>query len=471
MSTAGGEAADFAASIGYTLDPEQRLALDALLAERADGRWAATEGAVIAGRQNLKTLLFLVICFSDLYVFGAEKVAWTAHEFDTAKQSFQDVKDLIDANPHLSRRVSKINNANGEEGVEFRFPSGRRVLRFKARTKTGGRGLAGFDRIVLDEAFALQAAHMGSLMPILSAKTVTGNVQILYGSSAGMLTSEVLRTIRDRGRPGGDPGLVYVEWCAPLGGCANEQCDHRVGSVGCALDDPEKVRLANFALDRRISRAFVFGNERTTMTPTEFARERLGWWEDPETAGQGLPMLTWVECADRASKAASVEAFAVDAAPDLSWSAIGVAGKRSDGLFHLEVVEYRRGTDWIAARTAEIRAKNAPDAGVWFDEKGPLASHVEEFKESGVDLEPVSAGEFTVACGGLQDVLKRNAFRHLGQPELDMAARYAARQQAGDAWKWSRSRSDVEISPLVVITLALAGARAAEEETKPVFAY
>ena len=54
-STAGGEAADLAASVGMAPDAEQRLALDAFLSERA-GRWAAFEAVTIVARQNGKTV-------------------------------------------------------------------------------------------------------------------------------------------------------------------------------------------------------------------------------------------------------------------------------------------------------------------------------------------------------------------------------------------------------------------------------
>jgi predicted ribonuclease YlaK len=195
--TSGVEAAEFAEMVGLSLDPEQRLALDVLLAEAAGGRWAALEAVLIAARQNLKTYLFRVITLANLYVFGTEFVVWTAHEFNTAMEAFRDVLETIDGNASLSRRVKRVNQANGEEGIEF--TSGQR-LRFKARTKTGGRGLTG-DLIILDEAFALQPSHMGSLMPTLSAKSISGNPQILYGSSACQIQSDVLRSLRDRGRP------------------------------------------------------------------------------------------------------------------------------------------------------------------------------------------------------------------------------------------------------------------------------
>ncbi|RMH79005.1 MAG: terminase, partial [Actinomyces sp.] len=192
-STAADEAIGLAESCGFELDPEQRLALEAILAERPDGRWAGFEAALIAARQNLKTFLFEIIVLADLFVWDAELVVWTAHEFATTMEAFRDLQRIIEANAHLSRRVKRVLNANGEEAIEL-HGGGR--IRFRARTKSGGRGLTG-DRLVLDEAFALQPSHVGSLMPAMSARSVSGNPQILYGSSAGQLQSSVLRALRD----------------------------------------------------------------------------------------------------------------------------------------------------------------------------------------------------------------------------------------------------------------------------------
>lgn len=449
VATSGPEAADLATSIGIVLDPEQRLALDVLLAERGDGKWAAFEAALIAARQNLKTFLFEIIVLADLYVFDSELVVWTAHEFNTAMEAFRNVKQRIEAWPHLSRRVKSINEANGEEGIEFH--TGQR-LRFKARTKTGGRGLTG-DRVILDEAFALQPSMLGSLMPTMSAKSITGNPQILYGSSAGKVESEVLRRVRDRGRAGDDPSLAYIEWCAPRRPCAAERCMHQPGAIGCQLDDPKNWRKANPAMGRRISQEHIAA-ERRSMPPQEFARERLGWWEDPESVAAALPLEAWRECMDRYSQVATVKAFAYDVALESEWAAIAVAGVRADGMPHLEVVEYRPGTAWLASRLAELLSDHGV-VPVATDARGPGAALLPEVRDAGVEVEEVSSTDMARACGGLVDLLVRRWLRHIGQGELDTAAKGAVRREVGDAWAWSRRKSPVEISPLVACTAAL----------------
>src|SRR6266498_5183932 len=100
--------------------------------------------------------------------------------------------DLSDV---LRRRVKAIHRGNGDEAIEL--VDDRRV-KFKARTQGGGRGLTA-DKDVLDESMFLLPAHMGALLPTLSARP---DPQVLYGGSAGLAKSDVWRAVRDRGRIG-----------------------------------------------------------------------------------------------------------------------------------------------------------------------------------------------------------------------------------------------------------------------------
>jgi len=463
-STSGAEAADFGSSAGITLDPEQRLALDLILAERADGRWSAFEAALVASRQNLKTFVFEVIVLADLYLFESELIVWTAHESSTAMEAFRGIKMRIETYPHLSKRVRKITEANGDEGIEFH---GRQRLRFRARTTTGGRGLTG-DRVILDEAQELTASMVGSLMPTMSAKSMTGNPQLLYGGSAGKPKSAVWRSIRDRGRAGDDPSLVYLEWCADRKPCGTPRCTHFKGSVRCQLDDPANWARSNPAMGRRISQDFIAA-ERRSLPPAEFARERMGWWEDPEeSVGAGVPLDAWRDCGDRHSQIHAIQAFALDVAPDSEWSAIAVAGLREDGVPHVEVIENRLGTTWVADRLSELLSDHGPRPVV-VDPKGPVRSILAEIADAGVTVTEAETAGYVTACESLVDRLNRRALRHIVQGELDTPARSAVRRPVGDSWVWSRKLSPVDISPLVAATLALWGAGLADGDTTSVY--
>lgn len=465
VSSAGGECIDLAREIGLPLDPEQEMAIHAILAERKGGKWAALEAAVIACRQNIKTHVFKAIALADLYLFDAELVVWSAHQFDTTMEAFRDVDVLIDGSPLLSKRVMRRVNSNAETGFELHKtrhnPNGQR-LRFKARTKTGSRGLTG-TRVILDEAFALQAAHMGSLLPTLSAKSMTENPQILYGSSAGQVGSAILRGLRDRGRPGGDPSLVYLEWCAPEDvPCETTDCDHHVGSKGCVLDDRGMWQQANLALGRRISFEFV-ETERRSLPPEEFARERLGWWDDPAGAAAGIPLELWASCADRKADPVEPVALAVDVAPGHSSGAVVACGET------VYVAEHGHGISWMPSKIASLVADKQVSA-VGIDRSSPAAALIPDLEKPIADggaglsirgpknpdglLVLFTGAEMQAACDLLlSDVVERR-FRHRDQGVLNAAVEGAYRRQSGDAWKWSRRDSNVDISPLVAATEA-----------------
>ena len=449
-SSAGGEVSEFAESVGLPMDEEQQMCLDAMYAETPDGQWASTEDGIICSRQNLKTHLFKGSSLADVFLFDASLVVCTAHLFATTQEMFRDLDAIVTNYDVLRRRVKKISRENGNEGIEL---LGNRRILFKARTKTGGRGLTG-DVVYFDEAFALSASELGSVIPALSAKSITGQPKIRYGSSAGHAHSAVLRALRDRGRAGNDTRLAYVEFCAERRSCANDKCDHLYGTPGCVLDDEELWEQANPALDRRISRDFV-RVERRTLPPDEFMRERLGWWEDPEESNEGLSFDAWSACADLRSKTADEVVFAIAVAKDLSWTAIGVAGLRPDGLPHVEVVDYRRGTDWVAGRAKEL--VDGYDAALVVEERGPRSTIADELAELGLEPMEAKPNDVVDACGLLEDRVLRRGLRQIGQPELDTAVRGARRRQVGEGWMFARKASLVEISPAISVTLALWG--------------
>lgn len=450
--SAGDEAAGLAEQIGLPLDPEQKLALDAMFAEKSADKLAAFEFAIVAPRQNIKTHLLKAAAWADLLLYDQNLVVWTAHEFSTAQEAFRDMVALVEQSTLISSRVKRIVNGNGEEGIEFM--SGQR-LRFKARTKGGGRGITG-DRVILDEAFALQPAHMGSLLPTMAAKSYEGNPQVRYASSAGLIGSAVLRSIRDRGRPGGDPSLAYVEWCAPEIDCPNAHCTHQPGSEDCVFDDRSMWQAANLALGRRIDPEFVAAMRRS-MPPEEFAREFMGWWDEPAIGVDGLPLEVWAACADRKAVPAEPVVLAFDVALGHLSASIVAAG----GALH--VAEHRYGTGWLPGRLLELQDEHTVSC-IGFDPTGPAGALLPDLEKAGFTvrgpknpggvLVVVDGREGAQACENFLSSAVSNTLVHRDEGPLNSAVANAARRQVGDSWRWSRRDSNIDISPLVAATIA-----------------
>lgn len=444
VSSAGEEAIEFCDSVGLHLDPWQRHVITQSLGERRDGKWAAFEVAALIPRQNGKGALLEARELAGLFLFGEQLLLHSAHEFKTAAEAFRRVLFHIENNADLRKRVKKVRTSHGDEGVEL--TNGAR-LRFVARSTGSGRGFSG-DTVILDEAYNLSSDGMSALLPTLSARP---NPQIWYTSSAGMESSDQLRRVRDRGLNGEGKRLAYFEWSS---------------APDVDLDDRQAWAQANPALGIRITEEFI-ESERDAMDDLGFSRERLGIWFDP-SAMMVIDGRKWAELADPTSKAAGPLVFAVDATPDRSGAAIAVAGRREDGLGHVEVVESRgmHGTSWVLPRLEELYKRWSPQALV-LDPASAAGAWLPALQERGIEPVLVTGREMAQACGALyEDVVENSAFRHLDQPQLNAALSGARKRPVGDAWGWHRRDSGIDISPLVAATLAWHGV-ALQEASPP----
>lgn len=447
-------AIDLAAQCGLVLDEWQAETVRAGLAFGPDGKWAAEEVGECVPRQNGKNGttetrqlagLFLVEEFPILR--SADPLAvHTAHLNDTAAEAFRRLELLIDASEELSGRVKRVSRANGKEAIEIK--NGERI-RYRARTKGGGRGYGG-DDLYLDEAMFLPEFGYGALRPILSARP---NPQIWYtGSAVDQEIHDdgvVFARVRERGVEESDRRLVYFEWSLDF-----ERPDDVPEET---LSDPEAWAQANPALGIRILPETVDA-ERRSMASRSFIVERLGVgdWPDTDQAQHVIDMALWADLEDVDSQPEFPVCFAFDVSPNRSRASISVAGRRQDGSTHVELVERDVGTGWVVTELARLAAEH-DCIPLRCDAKGPAASLIPELEKLGVQVEVVEASEMAQACGQFFDAVSQGTLHHLGQPEINSALKGAAQRPLGDAWAWSRRSSAVDISPLVASTLAFWG--------------
>ena len=453
VSSAGDEAIELARMAGLELDPWQQMILAASLGERPDGKWAALEVGLTVPRQNGKGGTLEARELAGLYLLGEGLQVHSAHQFDTSLEAFRRLLMLIEETPDLERRVKRVSRSHGEEGIELL--SGERI-RFRTRTKGGGRGFSG-DVVYLDEAMYISQASHGALMPTLSARP---NPQLWYtGSAVDQWVHDhgvVFSRIRKRGIEG-DSGLVYAEWSAHLAADGDDDPEAVTAEL---TRDEDAWAQANPGLGIRISREFVSAEQRS-MDPRTFAVERLGIGDWPSVDAEGdqlIPMETWRALRDRKSKPLDPVTFAFDVTPDRAKGSIGVAGINEDGKIHVEVVEQREGTGWMVERVVELDRKHGPSS-IICDPAGPAGSLIGPLAAEQIEVEAVTAREYAQACGAFYDLVDQAALRHLGTDELAFALQGAAQRPLGEAWAWKRKGSAVDISPLVAITLAAWGAQ------------
>lgn len=493
--TLGDEVNDFARSeCGFPPDPQQELAIDILFARDKRGRSAAFSTTLIACRQQLKTGVWKIATLAWLYLFGEPLVTWSAHRAETSFAAQRDLERIIEASDMLSRATNRFVHGNGSEAIET---VGREMVQFRTRTKTGGKGLSA-NKVILDEAFALQPLHMGSLLPTMTAMP---DPQVMYGSSACMEDSDILHQKVKDGRPGterdwvtdqplirtvpGPMAAAYLEWCAPLPeiACdAGAHCTHAKTAVGCGCDKPEMIRLANPSIGPlelvgtpggpRTSLEFMVA-ERGELPPAEYAREHMGWHERPRAGASPMSMTMWYSaCADKESRVAegSPVAVGIGLARDRSLAAVGLAGWRADGLPHGELIEYLPGTGWVLDFVLGVAARNNPCATV-LDPSGPAGAFEKPLRlnkfitcsknspdpprlvEGQRLLMTASTQEVAQACGMITDRVNEGQFRHPDQVPLNRAADGARGRPVGQAWAWDENTDPA----MVAVTLALLG--------------
>lgn len=438
------DALSLAESAGVYLDPWQELVIRGAMGERRDGAWTAFEVGVNCPRQNGKNEILLVRELAGLFLLDERLIIHSAHQFDTSLEAFRRIRDVIEANPKLLRRLARrgIKSSHGEEGVELK---GNRRLRFRTRTKGGGRGFTA-DCLILDEAMDIPEAMHGALLPTLSARP---NPQVWYtGSAVDQWVHEngvVFARIRERGLLGDDPRLAYFEWSVGHDNPA---------TIGDLADERREWARANPGLGIRIAAEHI-ANERRSMDLRTFAVERLGVgdWPDPhEEESPVIPTEVWTALGDTTSRIDSDLVLAFDVTPDRSTSCIAAAGRRADGAPHVEIIEHERGTAWVAERIRDLKAKHRPKK-IRCDGSGPAGSLLADL-ETDVEVEAVTPGDHAKSCGAIYDAALSGALRHREQLALNSAVRGARKRDLGEAWAWSRKSSSIDISPLVAATLA-----------------
>lgn len=439
------EIEDFVRRLGVVLDEWQWLVLRSSLMRTRDlARWAAFAVAVCAPRQNGKNGILEPRELVGPYLLDEKLLIHTAHLADTSKEGFRRLEEMLDANEWLSKDVRHIWRTNGHEAIEFR--NGNRI-RFRTRTRGGGRGFAG-SPVIFDEPMFLPEVSMGSILPVISAQP---DPQVWYTGSAVDQTlhedGTVFARVRERALRGEDPRLAYFEWSADA--ASPEEVEPEVAA------DPKTWAETNPALGIRISAEYVRA-ELSELDPRTFAVERLGVGDWP--TGDGPPTVIdlelWDSLADTSSQIVGAPCFAIDVSPDRSSAAISAAGHREDGLPHVEVVDHRRGTGWVTPRLRELCATHDPFAIV-LDGHGPAGSLLADLDGLPAKVQTVNASEHAQACGIFFDSAEQERLRHLGTKELRVALRGAAKRPLGDAWAWARKRSSTDITPLVSCTLAL----------------
>jgi hypothetical protein len=402
------------------------------MGERADGKWAASEVGVTVSRQNGKGSILEARELGGLFLLG-ERIVHTAQQFRTATDAFTRILALVEGSPDLKARVKRTLNSPIEKSIELK--NGAKLM-FIARGPNAGRGLTKTDLLVFDEAYDLNDAEREALVPTM---TSSQNPQVWYTSSAGLPHSVVLAQIRKRGIEG-SPTLAYMEWSVPQPGYGDPLPDP---------DDMANVAMANPSLGTKFLGTDYLAMEAGSLSLAGRCRERLGVFD--EVVGVTPPIFpgtSWEDVADDTSAIKGQIDFGIEVAQDRSWACIAVAGRRPDGLLHVQVAENHPGTDWVVGKLRELGAEE-----VALSPNSPAGSLVEDIEAADMKVVKYPTADYAAACGRFYDLVVQRGLRHLTQGELDKAVSGAVKRTSGDAYLFDRKGS-TDISPLSAVVLA-----------------
>ncbi|QGZ16895.1 terminase [Arthrobacter phage LittleTokyo] len=443
-----------------------------------DGSFRFRTVVLLVARQNGKSTLAQVLALFFMYMRGARLVIGTAQNLDIAEEVWAGAVEIAEECEELAAEIKKVNQTNGKKSLDLTTGE-----RYKVQTasRRGGRGLSG-DLILLDELREHQSWDAwGAITKTTMARALA---LILALSNAGDASSIVLRYLRKMAHASlGDPdGINSAGLGIELLDVVPEEQRESVESLeddslgifewsappGCSLDDRDGWAAANPSMGYTITERAI-ASARKTDPEWVFRTEVLCQWNDGTTEGP-FPSGSWEAGVDPASVIPAVEpvTYCVDTEHDRSRSFIAVAGRRSDGDLHVEVVASRYGLGWVVDWFKERASESRPMRVVIQSRGAPVSGLLEDLKEvPWLTVVEWGGADLGGACGKFFDGVKAHLWEpdpdfpdavrpvrvwHLPQPVLDLAAGTAVTKPLGDAWAWNRQASPFGAAPLMAVS-------------------
>ena len=471
---------DFCEALGVDLLPWQKwLAIHALetVTEGRQWRFRYRYVLILVSRQNGKTFFEVMLNIFFLYGLKSHLVLGTAQNLDTAVETFEDTVAQIESVPELKEVLQKVNRGTGKR--ELLLDSGDRYKVIAATRKA--RGLSS-DLILMDE---LREQTNWDAWGAISKTMMARPTAILFGlSNAGDVTSVVLRHLRLQAHAQlGDPDGVASNRMN-LGG---EDTDGTIGlfewsaEPDCEIDDREQWAQANPSL------GFGFLTERALKSAMQtdpepiFRTECLCQWVESRLP-EPFPEGSWLGGQDENSyiREDSELFFGIEMSQDRKYTTIAVCGMRDDGNYHVELVDRRSGSEW-AVDWFRSRAPKYGEMKLCFQGRGAPVSGLAEqictidgikrMAQEGPDL---SSGwnRFYDAVAACTPGDQRGGVKvfHLPQPALDTPARTCQLKNLGGGIMLpDRVKSPDDISPLMAVAMAYAGATQISKKERKVY--
>lgn len=448
----------------YNLEPDawQTPILYGWLGRQRNGKWCAGRCGLAVPRQNGKNGVIEIRELYGMVVLG-EAFLHTAHEVKTARKAFKRLKHFFgekanDPNaryPELNALVAEVRNTNGQEAIFLkdvydehgRFVRRGGSIEFVARSKGSGRGFT-VDVLVLDEAQHLTEEELEAIRSAVSSAPL-GNPQVIYTGTPPNPEKFPLGEVFTRIRKDAfkDKRLCWIEYGAPDGPLPDIDNLQLLYDTNPALE----LRHANGAYGLTLE---VVQDERKDLSPEGYARERFGWWGNPDIKRGGvIDMKQWRELKIK-SEAPDRGLIVVDVSPDLGWTSIGLASEGPDGRT-LVLVDRCAGTAGVVDKVAKMFADLdilevalTPNAKIFH--AGLKRKKIPEAK-----LKLLTGADVGRGCSAFQVSVTNGTTAHVNQEELNDAVRNAVTKfTSGNVQVWDQRDRTIDISPLVATSVA-----------------
>ncbi|WP_413354040.1 hypothetical protein [Microbacterium sp. 1P06AB] len=442
------------ALMGVRFDRWQQGVGAVAFGKRKNGKYAATVGGIVLSipRQVGKTFFVGMVIIALCILFPNTTVLWTAHRVKTATKTFTTMQGYVRRPkivPHLlANRSNGIRTANGEQEIRFRNGS---VIMFGARADGFGRGFDQVDFEVFDEAQILDEAALEDMVPASNqSKHPAGALLFFMGTPPRPKDKGEEFTLRRADALAGrSHDTFYVEMAA------DDDADP---------DDPKAWERANPSYPHRTPLEAMQRMRANLKDDDSFRREALGIW-DPAGTPEVIDSASWSSIADPTSMAIERITLAIDVAPDRRIASVSLAGRRADGLWHVELDEQKKGTDWVAPWIKSRAERNRLHAVVVDEMTGLVEERRGRHFLIGTDilvtLAAAEGRDMAIASGQFFDAVMESSprVRHTDQPQMNVALSVARKRPLAGAWAWNRKDEDADITPVVAATLALWGAQ------------
>lgn len=432
--------------LGVRFDGWQDGAGRVILAERADGRLAATIGGVGMSlpRQVGKTYLLAGLIFGLCIDRPGLLVIWSAHHSRTHGETFLSMQAFA-RRARVSPYIEQVFKGSGDE--EIRFHNGSRIL-FGARERGFGRGVPGVDVMVCDEAQILSDKALEDMLATMN--TSRFGLALYIGTPPKPEdNSESFMRMRTEALSGESDDLVWIE-------CGADPDDDPA--------DPKTWAKANPSYPHRTPKESILRLKRK-LKESGFRREGLGIWDGPDEQAGPIDLTDWAQRRNPKAKQPKRAVLAIAVAPDRRSSTVAAAGAGPAGRT-LVMVQHSTGTSWVVREVVKLMEKH-DIVEVVMNPASQAGVLVTDLIKAGVEFTPLTATERGQACGMFQEIVKDGRLVHVGQAALDAAAANGRVRKVGESQRWEPADPSIDISPLVAASEAAFAWAALEPDVTP----